>query len=256
MPPHDTAEAVPHPCPIRAHSPPRGTLRQIWTSSPRHPLASRLRQRPASTRPDIAILDLQMPHRDGITVATSLREALPNCRSLIVTSHGLPGHLKRALEEGVHGFAPKTVSARDLAQIVRTVRAGDRYIDPVLAADAISVGDSPLSPREADIPAVPARGRHPRCPPARQTSSRSPPTELPSSKSPSAPRSPPAPCATISPPPPSNRAPKIATESSTSPVSKVDLMGSATAAPCWRLNRCAWLVTALLCTAVGGCSAR
>ncbi|WP_328774278.1 response regulator transcription factor [Streptomyces sp. NBC_00286] len=102
-------------------------------------------------RPDIAILDLQMPQKDGITVAAWLRKAVPDCNSLIVTSHGLPGHLKRALEAGVRGFVPKTVSAQDLAQIVRTVHAGSRYIDPLLAADAISVGDSPLSPREADI---------------------------------------------------------------------------------------------------------
>ncbi|MET9760087.1 response regulator transcription factor [Streptomyces sp. NPDC006372] len=102
-------------------------------------------------RPDIAVLDLQMPQKDGIAVAAWLREAVPDCNPLIVTSHGLPGHLKRALEAGVRGFVPKTVSAQDLAQIVRTVHAGSRYIDPLLAADAISVGNCPLSPREADI---------------------------------------------------------------------------------------------------------
>ncbi|MER6306572.1 response regulator transcription factor [Streptomyces sp. NPDC001657] len=102
-------------------------------------------------RPDIAILDLQMPQQDGIAVAASLCKSVPSCRSLIVTSHGLPGHLKRALEAGVRGFVPKTVSAQDLARIVRTVHAGSRYIDPLLAADAISVGDCPLSSREADL---------------------------------------------------------------------------------------------------------
>ncbi|QIY54451.1 response regulator transcription factor [Streptomyces sp. RPA4-5] len=102
-------------------------------------------------RPDIAILDLQMPKKDGIAVADALCKALPACKTLIVTSHSLPGHLKRALEAGVRGFVPKTVSARDLARIVRTLHAGDRYIDPRLAAEAISTGDSPLTPREADL---------------------------------------------------------------------------------------------------------
>ncbi|MBH5336199.1 response regulator transcription factor [Streptomyces pactum] len=102
-------------------------------------------------RPDVAVLDLQMPGADGVAVATSLREELPGCRSLIVTSHGRPGHLKRALAAGVRGFVPKTVSARQLAEIIRTVHGGSRYVDPELAADAISAGDSPLNGREAEL---------------------------------------------------------------------------------------------------------
>jgi two-component system response regulator DesR len=99
--------------------------------------------------PDVAVLDLQMPGADGVKVATSLRTELPSCKVLIVTSHGRPGHLRRALEAGVRGFVPKTVSARRLAEIIRTVHAGNRYVDPELAADAISAGDSPLTVREA-----------------------------------------------------------------------------------------------------------
>ncbi|GHF44797.1 DNA-binding response regulator [Streptomyces mashuensis] len=102
-------------------------------------------------RPDVAVVDLQMPGFDGVRVATSLRAELPGCRVLIVTSHGRPGHLRRALEAGVRGFVPKTVSAQRLAEIIRTVHAGGRYVDPELAADAISAGDSPLSPREAEL---------------------------------------------------------------------------------------------------------
>ncbi|MFH8367727.1 response regulator [Streptomyces sp. NPDC018031] len=102
-------------------------------------------------RPDVAVLDLQMPGADGVAVATSLRAELPGCRALIVTSHGRPGHLKRALAAGVRGFVPKTVSAQRLAEIIRTVHGGSRYVDPELAADAISAGDSPLSGREAEL---------------------------------------------------------------------------------------------------------
>ncbi|MFE7467012.1 response regulator [Streptomyces sp. NPDC057499] len=109
-------------------------------------------------RPDVAVLDLEMPGADGVSVATSLRTELPGCRTMIVTSHGLPGHLKRALEAGVRAFVPKTVSARQLAGIIRTVHAGNRYVDPELAADAISAGDSPLTAREAEVLALAADG--------------------------------------------------------------------------------------------------
>jgi two-component system response regulator DesR len=102
-------------------------------------------------QPDVAVLDLQMPGPDGIAVAEALRTDLPGCASIIVTSHGRPGHLKRALSGGVRGFLPKTVSAHVLADVVRTVHNGGRYVDPALAAEAISAGDSPLTPREADV---------------------------------------------------------------------------------------------------------
>ncbi|MFE3329557.1 DNA-binding response regulator [Streptomyces sp. NPDC059176] len=109
-------------------------------------------------KPDVAVLDLQMPGKDGVTVAHEIAPALPDCKTMIVTSHGLPGHLQRALNHGVRGFVSKTVSAQELATIIRTVHGGRRYIDPVLAADAISAGDSPLSPRETDLLALAADG--------------------------------------------------------------------------------------------------
>ncbi|MET7420070.1 response regulator transcription factor [Dactylosporangium sp. NPDC005555] len=109
-------------------------------------------------RPDVAVLDLQLPDLDGVAVATALHTELPACRTMIVTSHGLPGHLKRALTGGVRGFLGKTVSAEILATVVRTVHAGGRYVDPQLAAEAISAGDSPLTAREADVLTLAAEG--------------------------------------------------------------------------------------------------
>ena len=105
-------------------------------------------------RPDVALLDLQLPGPDGIEVARRLATELPACRCVIVTSHGRPGYLKSALAAGVRGFLPKTVSSRTFAQVVRKVASGGRYVDPELAAEAISAGDSPLSPRETDILAL------------------------------------------------------------------------------------------------------
>jgi len=107
---------------------------------------------------DVAVLDLQMPGLDGIAVAQELSRTLPACRCIIVTSHGRPGHLKRALSSGVLGFLPKTTSAATLASVIRTVHAGGRHVDPELAAEAIATGDSPLTPREADVLELAADG--------------------------------------------------------------------------------------------------
>lgn len=107
---------------------------------------------------DVAVLDLQMPDLDGIAVAERLARDLPACGTVIVTSHGRPGHLKRALAAGVRGFLPKTTSAATLARVVRTVHEGGRYVDPDLATEAIAAGDSPLTPREADVLELAADG--------------------------------------------------------------------------------------------------
>ncbi|WP_268958149.1 response regulator transcription factor [Occultella glacieicola] len=114
----------------------------------------------AATRftPDVAVLDLQMPGLDGIEVAQRLAADVPGCRCIIVTSHGRPGYLKKALEAGVRGFLPKTASAKVLADVIRQVHDGGRYVDPELAADAIAAGASPLTAREADVLELAADG--------------------------------------------------------------------------------------------------
>ena len=109
-------------------------------------------------RPDVAVLDLQMPGADGIEVAEAVRAEVPDCGIVIVTGHGRPGHLKKALGAGVRGFLPKTVSATVLAAAIRQVASGGRYVDPELAADAIAAGDSPLTAREADVLELAADG--------------------------------------------------------------------------------------------------
>ncbi|KSW23787.1 MULTISPECIES: response regulator transcription factor [Cellulomonas] len=115
-------------------------------------------------RPDVALLDLQMPVRgrtdapDGIDAATRILAADPRVATVVVTSHGRPGYLKRALEAGVRGFLPKTVPSRVLADVVRQVHAGGRYVDPELAAEAIATGGSPLTAREADVLELAADG--------------------------------------------------------------------------------------------------
>ncbi|ROR71958.1 response regulator transcription factor [Bogoriella caseilytica] len=109
-------------------------------------------------RPDVAVLDLQMPDGDGIETAIRIHAEIEGCRTMIVTSHGRPGYLKKALSSGISGFLPKTVSSHALAAAVRQVHDDGRYVDPDLAAEAISAGDSPLTPRESDVLELAADG--------------------------------------------------------------------------------------------------
>lgn len=108
--------------------------------------------------PDVAVLDLQMPGYDGVEAAERLLHQHPETSCVVLTSHGRPGYLKRALASGVRGFLPKTSSAATLVEVIRKVHGGGRHVDPELAADAIAAGDSPLTPREADVLELAADG--------------------------------------------------------------------------------------------------
>lgn len=103
------------------------------------------------TRPDVALLDVEMPGLDGVAACRALRTAVPACQVLVLTTFGRPGYLQQALEAGARGFVVKDTPARALADAVRRVHAGLRVLDPVLAADSLVHGPSPLSPRETDV---------------------------------------------------------------------------------------------------------
>lgn len=109
-------------------------------------------------RPSVALVDLQMPDLDGIDVTARARTVSPATKVIIVTSHGRPGHLRRALASGAAGFVPKTTPARALTEIIGQVAAGHRYVDPELSAEAIAAGDTPLTPRESDVLELAASG--------------------------------------------------------------------------------------------------
>jgi len=102
-------------------------------------------------RPDVAVVDLQMPALDGLEVTAELTGLLPSCAVVILTGRGRPPHLQQALTTGAKGFLPKGSPGGTLADVIRRVHAGGRYVDPALAADALTAPPCPLTPRELEV---------------------------------------------------------------------------------------------------------
>jgi two-component system response regulator DesR len=104
-----------------------------------------------ASRPDVALLDIEMPGIDGLEAAAALRTALPQCTVLILTTFGRPGYLARAMQAGVSGFLVKDAPAEELATAIRRALGGARVVDPGLAAAALASGPNPLTARECDV---------------------------------------------------------------------------------------------------------
>lgn len=110
-----------------------------------------------AARPDVALLDIEMPGMTGLEAAEQLGRELPECRVLILTTFGRPGYLRRAIAGGAAGFMLKDAPVTELAGAIRRAAAGERVVDPGLAAAALSEGESPLTTREHEV-LVAARG--------------------------------------------------------------------------------------------------
>ncbi len=108
--------------------------------------------------PDVALLDIEMPGGDGLEAAAALKESLPSCRVVVLTTFGRTGYLKRAMESGAAGFLLKDAPASELAAAIRRVMGGERVVDPDLAAAALSEGESPLTDREREVLSASANG--------------------------------------------------------------------------------------------------
>ena len=116
-------------------------------------------ERAIVARPDVALLDIEMPGADGLTAAAQLRSVLPACRVIILTTFGRPGYLRRAMEAGARGFLLKDAPSTELADAIRRVWRGQRVVDEALAVEALSDGANPLSARERELLAlVPSNG--------------------------------------------------------------------------------------------------
>ena len=104
-----------------------------------------------SSNAQVCLLDIEMPGMDGIDAAAQLAAELPEVRSLIVTTFGRPGYLRRALEVGASGFVVKDTPAEELAEAIRSVHAGRRVVDPALATESLAGGPNPLTDREREV---------------------------------------------------------------------------------------------------------
>ena len=99
----------------------------------------------------VVIMDVEMPVMDGISAAAALRERGANARVLMVTTFGRPGYVQRALDAGAVGFVVKDAPAEQLLEAIRRTSQGLRTVDPALAVDALTKGQSPLSAREVEV---------------------------------------------------------------------------------------------------------
>lgn len=103
------------------------------------------------TRPDVALLDVQMPGTDGLAAAALFADRLPGCRVVMCTTFGRPGYLSRAMADGCRGFVVKDAPPEQLVDAVRRVHRGLRVIDPQLASESLTSGPSPLTEREREV---------------------------------------------------------------------------------------------------------
>jgi two-component system response regulator DesR len=109
-------------------------------------------------RPDVAVLDIDLPGLDGLSAAALLRERVPQTRILILTGLSAPGYLTRALETHVDGYMRKNAPSQELADAIRRVARGQRFLDPDLVAQALQIGENPLTPRETEVLRAAAEG--------------------------------------------------------------------------------------------------
>ncbi|WP_327722470.1 response regulator transcription factor [Streptomyces sp. NBC_00490] len=109
-------------------------------------------------RPDVALLDIELPGKSGLDAAAELRDQVPDCRVLILTTFGRPGYLRRAMEAGAAGFLVKDGPVEELASCIRRALTGETVIDSALAAAALSAGPNPLTSRECDVLSASADG--------------------------------------------------------------------------------------------------
>jgi DNA-binding NarL/FixJ family response regulator len=121
----------------------------------------------ASSQPDIAVIDLSLPDGTGHDLAQAITAASPGSRILVLTVHEDRAYVQRLLQAGCRGYLLKRSAAEELVRAIRTIHEGGVYLDPAVAAKAISgscdetvegsAGDS-LSPRERDVVRLTAQG--------------------------------------------------------------------------------------------------
>ncbi|WP_228993332.1 response regulator transcription factor [Streptomyces sp. DH8] len=112
-------------------------------------------------RPDVVLLDIDLPGPDGIAVAAAITGSLPDCRVLMLTALDRPGHLRRAIDAGAAGYLLKSATPAQTADAIRRIAAGGRVLDPRMRGGERSA-PSPLTDREAEVLRLAAAGAHSR----------------------------------------------------------------------------------------------
>ena len=114
----------------------------------------------AEHRPDVAVLDIQMPRATGIEVAHWCRANHPTIGVLILTAYDDDPYVSAGLAAGANGYVLKTAAPDEMVQAVRDVFEGQRVLDPAIRARAVAreAAYEPLSERELEVLALAARG--------------------------------------------------------------------------------------------------
>ena len=118
------------------------------------------------TRPEVALVDIDMPGRDGLVCTADLREHVPSCRVLVLTVFNRPGYLKRALENGARGYILKDEADRVLLDAVHALSQHKHFFSTRVSEAAVTIDpDSAkssrfrLTPREREILQLLAEGK-------------------------------------------------------------------------------------------------
>jgi two-component system response regulator NreC len=116
-------------------------------------------ERARELQPDVVLLDLVLPDRDGLEALPEVRDEAPACNVLVLSMQDDPSYVRRAFAAGASGYIPKEAADTDLVHAIREVAAGRRYVHPLLGA-RIAVDSSsereraaadPLSDREHEV---------------------------------------------------------------------------------------------------------
>jgi DNA-binding NarL/FixJ family response regulator len=111
-------------------------------------------------RPDVTLVDLQLPDMSGFDLIKKIKDKFPNARIIVLSSHEGDVDIQRALEAGAQGYAVKGIVRGELLEIIRSVHAGKRRLPAAVAQKlAEHMADEPISPRELDVLSLMATGK-------------------------------------------------------------------------------------------------
>ncbi|MBQ3747431.1 MAG: response regulator transcription factor [Kiritimatiellae bacterium] len=109
--------------------------------------------------PDVVIMDIVMPRKDGVEATAEIRAAVPSAKIVVLTSFGTSDKISRAIEAGATGALMKTAEDRELISAIRTVASGGRVISPAVRKLISTDPPAPeLTPRQLEILQAMARG--------------------------------------------------------------------------------------------------